>query len=245
MTDRDAPTDPAAEEEAPRDEIEAARAALLDAALIHVAFDGWSAKTLRAATLESEVDPALARIAAPRGAIDLAIAFHDRADHQLAADLSATDLTGLRYRDRVAYAVRRRFELVAAHREVVRRSTSLFALPMHAMDGSRALWRTADTIWRALGDDSQDYNWYTKRMTLSGVLSATLLYWLGDESPGAVRTREFVDRRIDDVMQIEKLRSQMTENPLGRALMTGPNWLLGRIRPPSARTDMPGYVPPR
>jgi ubiquinone biosynthesis protein COQ9 len=42
-------------------------------------------------------------------------------------------------------------------------------LPMYAADGARAIWGTADAIWTALGDTSEDVNWYTKRATLSGV----------------------------------------------------------------------------
>ena len=107
----------------------------------------------------------------------------------------------------------RRLELVAGDREAVRRGVALFALPHHAADGARAIWHTADTIWTALGDDSRDFNWYSKRTTLSAVYSSALLYWLGDETPGASATREFVGRRIDNVMQIEEVKARIREQP--------------------------------
>ncbi len=104
----------------------------------------------------------------------------------------------------------------------MRRGTTLFALPQHAADGARAIWGTADAIWTALGDTSRDLNWYTKRATLSGVYASTVLYWLGDDSTGHQATWEFLDRRIDDVMQIEKAKAAFRENPLGKALLAGP-----------------------
>ena len=116
---------------------------------------------------------------------------------------AAADLLGLRFRDRIAHAIMLRLELVSGDREAVRRGATLFALPHHAADGARAIWHTADTIWTALGDESRDFAWYSKRATLSAVYSSALLYWLGDDSPGASATREFVARRIDNVMQIE------------------------------------------
>jgi len=127
-------------------------------------------------------------------------------------------------------------------RELVRRGMALFSLPHHAPDGAQAIWRTADRIWNALGDSSRDINWYSKRATLSGVYSATVLYWLGDDSPGHVATWDFLDRRIDDVMQIEKLKGKVRENPVLSGMLSGPLSLLGRVRAPDPqqRAGMPG-----
>ena len=61
----------------------------------------------------------------------------------------------------------------------MRRGMTLFSLPTHAADGAKALWQTCDLIWDTLGDTSDDVNWYTKRATLSGVYSSTLLYLAG------------------------------------------------------------------
>ena len=47
---------------------------LLDAALPHVPFDGWSAETFDAAVRDTAIDPVVARGVCPRGAMDLAIA---------------------------------------------------------------------------------------------------------------------------------------------------------------------------
>jgi ubiquinone biosynthesis protein COQ9 len=224
------------------DHLRAIGAAVIAAALPHVPFDGWSDRTLAEAVAEAGVDPGLARLAFPRGGVDLALGYHRQRDAELAADLEVADLLGLRFRDRIAYAVMRRLELVAGEREAVRRGAALFALPHHAADGARAIWHTADTIWTGLGDESRDFSWYSKRATLSAVYSAALLYWLGDETPGASATREFVGRRIDDVMQIEGLKARVRANPLASVLLKGPQALLDRVRPPadSPPSDMPG-----
>lgn len=214
---------------------------LLEAAKPHVPFDGWSEATFRAAVDETGVSPGLAQAVFPRGAVDLALAFHDEGDQAMLSRLEATDLGEMRFRDRVAAAVRFRLEAVE-DKELVRRGVTLFSLPHHAMDGAQAIWRTCDRIWTALGDSSDDINWYTKRATLSGVYSATVLFWLGDESEGHVRTWEFLDRRIDDVMQIEKFKAQARDNKLVSGLMAGPLAFLGRVKKPQSRrhTGMPG-----
>ncbi|TNF57852.1 MAG: COQ9 family protein [Rhodobacteraceae bacterium] len=220
---------------------------LLDAALMHVPFDGWSEATLRAAAADLGVPLADARAACPRGAMDLAIAFHKRGDQAMLARIRAADLGGMRFRDRVTMAVRARLEVIE-DKEAVRRGATLFALPQNAATGARLIWGTADAIWTELGDTSEDINWYTKRATLSGVYSATVLYWLGDTSPGHAATWDFLDRRIGEVMQIEELKARARKSPVLSRLMTGPNWLGGRIRKPrgAARDDLPGsWAAPR
>lgn len=223
-----------------------ARARLLEAALPHVPFDGWSDTCFNAALSDSGVDEALARLALPRGALDLALAYHDRGDQAMLKALGETDLTTLRYSDRVALAVRLRLE-ADTDREAVRRGLTFFAAPAHAAEGAAAIWRTSDLIWKALGDTSEDLNWYSKRAVLSAVYSSTLLFWLGDESDGHQATWEFLARRIGNVGQFEKFKGQVRKSPLYEGFMRGPGKFLDRIHAPRPgdKQNLPGYVSPK
>lgn len=222
------------------------REKLLDAALQHVPFDGWNDTAFRGAVSDTGTDPVLARAVCPRGAVDLALAFHARGDAEMVRRLNEADLDTMRFRDRIATAVRFRLEAVA-DRELVRRGKTLFSLPQYAPDGARAIWDTCDLIWTTLGDNSEDYNWYTKRATLAAVYSSTLLYWLGDESENQAATWDFLDRRIENVMQFEKLKADVNRNPLLKPLLAGPNWILGHVRPPrkDRMSGLPGKVTAR
>ncbi|WP_370212594.1 COQ9 family protein [Roseovarius sp.] len=214
---------------------------LLAAIKPHVAFDGWGPEAFAAAVQEAEIAPELARAACPRGAIDLAVAYHEAGDAAMVAALDAMDLDEMRFRDRIAAAVMARLAAVDDP-ELVRRGMTLFALPHHAAEGAALIWGTADRIWTTLGDSSRDVNWYTKRATLSGVYSSTVLYWLGDHSADHADTRAFLDRRIEDVMRFEKLKAGLRDNALLSGLMAGPLKLLDRVRAPETtpRTGMPG-----
>ncbi|MEP1961755.1 COQ9 family protein [Tateyamaria sp.] len=214
---------------------------LLDAALLHVPFDGWSETTLQAAARDADIDPAMVQALCPRGAVALALAFHARGDAAMVARLKS-DVLPERFSDKIAAGVRFRIEAVS-DKEAVRRGTTLFALPMHAADGAKAIWGTADKIWDTLGDTSEDVNWYTKRATLSGVYSATILFWLGDDSADNQATWAFLERRISDVMQIEKVKAQVRDSKLLSSVLAGPNWLLGQIKAPQrmANPDLPGH----
>ncbi|SEW46248.1 ubiquinone biosynthesis protein COQ9 [Cognatiyoonia koreensis] len=214
---------------------------LLDAILPHVAFDGWSPDAFRAAATDAGVTHETARLTCPRGAVDLAVLYHQNGDAAMVAALNDADLSDMRFRDKVAHAIRLRLAAVD-DKEAVRRGTTLFALPHMAPEGSKLIWDTADAIWTALGDTSDDINWYTKRATLSGVYGAVVLYWLGDDSLDGQATDAFIDRRIDNVMQFEKVKAGVNNNPLLKPI-TGPlGRMMGMIKAPNQtpRDDLPG-----
>lgn len=214
---------------------------LLNAILPHVAFDGWAKTAFDAAVTEIGLDPAHAHTLCPRGAVDLAVAYHARGDAAMVAAIRDADMSDMRFRDKVAQAIRLRIAAID-DKEAVRRGAALFALPHMAADGAKLLWGTVDQIWEALGDASRDVNWYTKRMTLSGVYGSVVLYWLGDDSLDAQATDAFIDRRIDDVMQFEKFKASVQSNPLLKPL-TGPlAKMMATVQAPNKmpQVDLPG-----
>jgi len=218
---------------------------LLNAALSHVPFDGWSNDTLAAAAQDVGVSVDYARVQFPRGALDLAAAYHRRGDTVMLERLKAANLTKMRYSERVSAGVRFRLEAVE-NKEIVRRGMALFSMPQNAGDGAKLVWGTTDLIWNALGDTSDDINWYSKRVILSGVYVSTVLFWLGDTSDNDAATSAFLDRRIEDVMRFEKMKAQVRDNPVIKPLLKMSETFLGQIRAPSGmqRNDLPGQWTP-
>ncbi len=195
--------------------------------LRHAAFDGWSEGTFRRAVADAGLSPAEADRLFPGGARDVLVFHMDTADRELAEGLGRHDLDGLGVRAQVTLAVRLRLERAEPHREAVRRAFAYLSLPGNSGLAARGLHRTVDTIWRAVGDRSTDFNYYTKRGLLAGVYLSSVLYWLGDESAGRRATWAFLDRRIAEVMAIEKARRRLERL---RARAPSPWRLLARLR---------------
>ena len=188
------------------------RAPLLNAVLAHVPFDGWTSKAVENGASDLGVSNAMAELSFPRGATEMLEVHLNNANDILAEKLATLDLPSMKIRDRITLAVRTRLEQSNEDREVVRRGLFTLALPQNLALGSKALWNSADTMWRAAGDTSTDHNWYTKRATLSAVYSAVLLFWLNDESDGYEDTWAFLDRRIEDVMKIETAKYKLRQS---------------------------------
>lgn len=203
---------------------------LAKAALLHVPFDGMNLAALRAGARDIGLSGDVAEAFFPGGGADLAAWIHRRGDARLAEWMQSAPAG--RISERIADAIRQRLEF--ADVELVRAASAVLALPANQPLAARLMWETADTIWNGLGDSSRDVNWYSKRATLSTVYAASVLYWLGDLSEDHAETRDFIDRRIDGVMQFEKLKAQARKLP-GVAMLT--DIATGWIRAPKSVTE--------
>jgi ubiquinone biosynthesis protein COQ9 len=172
------------------------------ATLPNVVFDGWSLQALRDGAGMVGIGHEEAMRVFPGGVPDLVEHFSAWADREMLHAMEAHGLDAMKVRERVALGVRLRLEALSPHREAVRRLVPYLALPPNMSLGVRLLYRTVDAIWYAAGDTATDFSHYTKRALLSGVYSATVLYWLDDGSEDFRDTWEFLDRRIADVMRI-------------------------------------------
>jgi ubiquinone biosynthesis protein COQ9 len=186
----------------------ALRDRLADALASEAAFSGWSRLALRAAAEQAGAGPDAERLF-PGGPVDVLAYLSERADRRTVAGLENAGGMSLRIRERIKLAVSLRIENTVGGKESVRRGLALLALPFNGPLALKLLYRTVDAIWYAAGDTSTDFNFYTKRATLAGVFSSTLLYWLNDRSEDNAATWSFLDRRIDDVMRFEKWKADL------------------------------------
>ena len=210
MDESDSPESP------PGDPDAGLRDRLADAVAAEAVFEGWTRAALAAGARRLELPPGEADRLFPGGPIQVLTHLSERADLRTVEDMEKEGVAGQKIRDRIRSAVRIRLERHAGEREAVRRALAVLSLPFNAGLGLKLLYKTVDAMWYAAGDASTDFNFYTKRATLAGVYSSTLLYWLNDPSAGAEATWAFLDRRIDDVMKIEKLKSQVRSWTSGR-----------------------------
>jgi ubiquinone biosynthesis protein COQ9 len=183
------------------------RDAALDALLARVPTHGWTMAALRLALTDLGGDRLDAELLFPGGAADMIEAFIDLADRRMVD--GAGDLAGLRTPALVRALLAARFRQGREHREAIRRAAGVLALPRHAALGVRCTARTVDAIWHEAGDRSADFSWYTKRATLAAVYSATLLYWLRDQSDDGAPTLAFLDRRLAGVARVGTLRQRV------------------------------------
>lgn len=178
--------------------------AVLDAAILRAPALGWNGRMVRAACQDNGLSPGDEELLLPNGARDLAALLSRRHDDRALAALGEIDPATLKIRERIARAVSERMEAGAADLEATRRCAAFLALPHNADLGLKLAWETADHLWNWAGDTATDWNHYSKRAILSGILIPALtMRWFD----GRDAAEAFVARRIENVMTFEKWKA--------------------------------------
>jgi len=189
--------------------LDAQRQALVEAALEHVPFDGWTKQSLLAGAEDIDLAPGEVDRLLPNGIRQAIMTYVELVDRKMLAALDEKGLENMKIRERIATAVKTRLDLVEDQKDAVRAAVAFLALPQNAALGLKLTHGTVDKMWVAAGDTSTDHNWYTKRMLLAGVYGSTLAFWLDDTSDGHVDSWAFLDRRISNVLQIPKITAKL------------------------------------
>lgn len=183
--------------------------AILLRALNDVPFDGWTLDVIEAASKDLGYEKGTIRALFPSGLADILAHFSNWADRAMLETLRNQDRDSMRIRDRIRAHVLARLQVLEPHKEAVNLSLEYYKIPTRQPQAAKMVWKTADIIWNACGDTTTDYNHYTKRALLSGILGSTTLVWLRDENTDNSKTIVFLDKRIENVMQFGKIMGKL------------------------------------
>ncbi|AZU05075.1 RpsU-divergently transcribed protein [Glycocaulis alkaliphilus] len=193
-----------------RSHADAARARLLDAALPHIPFEGWSGSLLRIAARDAGMSDDEVALYCPDGVISLIVFWWREMDDAAQEAITAGE-SPAKIRERIRRAVVLRLEAGKGHEDALSRARARLLLPDGIATGAQLAWNTSDMIWRAIGDTSTDANWYSKRAILTGVWTSSLAIWLSESDPAKPDTLAFLDRRIANVMEFEKVKAKVNK----------------------------------
>jgi ubiquinone biosynthesis protein COQ9 len=196
----------------------------------NAAFDGWTQAAVESAAAALKIDPAQARLAFPKDQAGMIDAWIQGVDAAMEAKFTPEVIAAMKVRDRIRSMIWFRLETTGPAREAARKALAILARPRNVPLALKTGWRSADLMWRLAGDTATDFNHYTKRLTLSGVYTSTLLVWLDDQSEGWTETAAFLDRRLADVMRFEKWKAEWRGSEHRRPSLSR---FIGRLRYPA------------
>ena len=184
---------------------------ILKEALNDIPFDGLNWDVIVKSAEKCGYDNDVVLSVFPDKVTDFLKYFSAWADTQMLENLKQVNKDDLKIRERVRHAVWARLGILMPYREVIRLSLAHWMNPMKKPTAIKMLWATSDAICKWTGDTATDYNKYTKRALLSGVITATTLAWVNDKSEGFTKTSAFLDRRIDNVLVVGKLAGKIID----------------------------------
>ena len=177
------------------------RLEIILAAMPHAIFEGWTSLTLEKASLDAGYDKTMAERVFSEGAISALLFFSQAADQILEQEEKPENFMTMSLTKRIAWLVQRRIERWEPYREALRRGAALLALPPYWLETMKSTAKTVDTLWRVAGDESTDFAWYSKRLSLAGIFTSTLMVWLQDNSKNSRESWIFLENSLARLTQ--------------------------------------------
>ena len=178
------------------------RIKILNKSLIEIKNYGFNKNMLLKATKDCNLSEGDLGRLFPESLYELKELFFYETDKKMIKLLNKANSNNIRIRDKIYNGIIIRLEIFQKNKDSVKHIfVSESATPIKSF---KNLWNTADLIWKAAGDNSTDYNHYTKRLLLSWVYLSTILCWFNDKDKNLNETKLFCNRRIDEVLNFGK-----------------------------------------
>ena len=180
---------------------------ILRAAAEMASVDGWTEAVFQRACAEHGVLAEDNAWQFPDGAASLVPTWFEMKRASLKAALADEPLDDMRIREKVSTGVELWLnDLSAGFSANVKAFDWCTVRPLGTASLPEVIWAVADTIWTGIGDTSEGFTYYSKRATLSAVITSTLAVWRSSNG-NAEEWKPFLDRRIEDVMTFEKFKA--------------------------------------
>ncbi|MDF2965885.1 MAG: hypothetical protein K0Q51_1273 [Rickettsiaceae bacterium] len=173
-----------------------------------VPFEGWNVKALEEISEKLGHLKAHYKLAFPKGVEDAVEFYEDYAIAEMLYNLSKltkpTSITA-----QIEQALNVRIFNSSFSKLFIRKTASYFASPANACLSLKYAWKTASEIWYYAGDNSIDFNYYTKRSLLAGIYLSSLAYYLNDESEEGYKTKLFITKSLEKIVHFAKISQRI------------------------------------
>ena len=184
-------------------QIEKQKQLILEKFLAAAPFDRWDESNLIKSAQACDFAEKYYLLLFPDGINDLTQYFNDILNQQMEEQFIANNLY-TKINDKIAYLIELKLALYSSHKEAIQCLLQYNLMPQNILSAQKQLWQTCDQIWYLAGDNSTDYNYYTKRALLAAVYSSSILYWLSDDSDGYQDSKKFIRRKIADIGKVNQ-----------------------------------------
>ena len=182
--------------------------------------EGWSEEVLTQAIIECKIEAKFKNLLFENGCLDLIQFYIEEKNRNLAQIIAAEpNFSSFKIRQKIKFALYNLFESEKENQLALQRLRNFYFNPKNfttvkygpkpLLMAFQHVGKIANFIWKEIGDKSTDFNFYTKRLTLSKIILQTFAVFVKDQSQNLQVTKNFIDLQIEKVMKFVKMKSQV------------------------------------
>ena len=171
-----------------------------------VSIDGWSENVLEK-LVNKNIDSSELAYYYPNGYKDILKFSLDEINYSLEKIISKTNIINLPLNKRIKKILMTRLEILNKDKKFFNKTFNHLILPQNTKILTKSLYKSVDTMWYLAGDNSTDFNFYTKRLILSGIYVSTLLIFFNKNIEEAEKN---IDRSLKRISKLPKLKERFS-----------------------------------
>lgn len=171
-----------------------------------VSIDGWSENVLEK-LVNKNIDSSELAYYYPNGYKDILKFSLDEINYSLEKIISKTNIINLPLNKRIKKILMTRIEILNKDKKFFNKTFNHLILPQNTKILTKSLYKSVDTMWYLAGDNSTDFNFYTKRLILSGIYVSTLLIFFNKNIEEAENN---INRSLKRISKLPKLKERFS-----------------------------------
>ena len=184
------------------------RSEVLDYAKVLISEKGLTNNILKDISIKNKLDLNEIELLFPEGNGDLIKFALKQLNNELEEYCKKIDLIRLPIHKRVRKILLSKIYLMNKYKSFYRNIFINLFIPKKNLSLSSQMYNSVDQIWFIAGDSSVDFNFYTKRLILSGIYSRVMLFFFNNDNQQELES--LLDENLKRVSKIPEIKSKLS-----------------------------------
>ena len=181
---------------------------ILQEAKLCVAIYGWNDNLFLNISNKSKFNYDEIKVLFPYGYKTILQMYLDEINNKMTANSVNLDLIRLKTHERIRELIILRLKILEKEKKLIQKTFLYLLLPHNYRLSSKNLFKVVDQIWFLSGDNSTDFNFYSKRIILGSIYTNTMIHFINNKN--IEETIIILNKQLKRVSQIPKLKKRIT-----------------------------------
>ena len=143
----------------------------------------------------------------PAGYLSIIQMYLEEIDEEMTKESEKINLIRLKIHERIRELCILRLNIMAKEKDLASKTFLHLLLPNNYKFSSKNLYRTVDQIWFLAGDNSTDFNFYSKWIILASVYTPTMIHFINNDNIND--TLFLLNKLLRKVSKIPKIKNNI------------------------------------
>jgi ubiquinone biosynthesis protein COQ9 len=180
---------------------------ILKDAMPFIIKNGWNDNLFKSIEGKSKNKTAQLQVLFPNGYMDLMQTYLNSLNDRMTKKSNKFDFFRLKIHLRIRKIFIIRLKLMLLEKKIVTKTFIHLILPYNYKFALKNLYNTVDQMWYLAGDNSTDFNFYSKRAILGSIYSSTIHHFINNDDID--ETIRFLDLQLKQVSKIPKIKNNI------------------------------------